>query len=214
MNRPVGRRQVLGSGAFALTGLTAGTLSGIRDADAVAPATPSLPPGAMQVASFGWEVINLNGDGANVSFKVLRDMVLDAADIDVATMIFAPPATAGFQEVLCQAAVSRQAPPSFGSAPHAYVQQPATADAASWNVDNPNGAAVVGDSVLSQDKFVSIILKSWVPLDGTASSAARHVNTEPGLLLRSGDYLAFHMDHAGVSVDGEMQVVVNYHLAR
>jgi hypothetical protein len=28
--------------------------------------------------------------------------------------------------------------------------------------------------------------------------------------LRKGDYLAFHMDHAGVQVDGEMQVSLGY----
>jgi hypothetical protein len=187
-------------------------LSGTRDAEAVERATTPAPPGAKQVASFGWEIINLNGNGANVSFEVLHDLVLDAADIDVATMLFVPPANPGFQEVLCQAAVSRQAPPTSSGVPHAYLRQPATADAGSSNIDNPNDVLVVGDGVLSQDKFVSIILKSWVPVDGTASSASRHVHTEPGLQLGSGDFLAFHMDHAGVEVDGEMQVVVNYHL--
>jgi hypothetical protein len=32
------------------------------------------------------------------------------------------------------------------------------------------------------------------------------------LQLNAGDYLAFHMDHAGVSVDCEMQVVLGYTL--
>ena len=59
---------------------------------------------------------------------------------------------------------------------------------------------------------MSIILKSWVPLDGTASSASRHVHTEPNLVLQRGDYLMFHMDHSGVKVKGEMQVVLTYEL--
>ena len=35
---------------------------------------------------------------------------------------------------------------------------------------------------------------------------------QPGLLLERGDYLMFHMDHAGVQVKGEMQVVLTYAL--
>jgi len=162
------------------------------------------------MVSFGWEVSNLHNNGADVSFEVLDDIVLTAADIDVATMILSLPSAPGFQEVLCQAAAFRQTTPTYGTPPQVYLQPPATKDFGATTYDNPNGLSIGGDSPPYQDKWMSIILKAWVPADGTASSASRHIHTEPMLALRRGDYLAFHMDHAGVGVDGEMQVVLGY----
>ncbi len=147
-----------------------------------------------------------------MSFEVLEDLVLVAADVDVATVLMSLPSTAGFQEVLCQAAISRQAPPAYGPAPTAYLQSPITTDFGKVAYYNPSNIYTVGDGAPLQDKFVSIILKSWVPLDGTASSASRHVHTEPDMALQQGDYLMFHMDHSGVEVKGEMQMVLAYEL--
>jgi hypothetical protein len=177
----------------------------------LASAVASTSPGRHQAVSFGWEVVNLHGNGADVSFEVLEDVVLSSADVDVATMVTSLPATAGFEEVLCQAAIFRQAPPTYGPAPTAYLETPATTDFGKATYYNPSNVYIVGNSPPFQDVFVSIILKSWVPLDGTASSASRHIHTEPDVALAQGDYLAFHMDHAGVEVDGEMQVVLGYH---
>ena len=212
MPEPIGRRHLLGGGVLALAGLTAGAIAGTSDvASAASPPTPT-SPGNSQSISFGWAVDDLHGNGADVSFEILEDLVLVAADVDVATVVLTLPSTAGFQEVLCQAAIFRQAPPSFGPPPPAYLQSPISSDFGDLEYYNPSGIAIVGDSAPLQDKFVSVILKSWVPLDGTASSASRHVHTEPDMALRQGDYLAFHMDHAGVEVKGEMQVVLSYGL--
>jgi len=209
MPEPIGRRQVLGAGALALTGMSAGAIVGMPS---VASATTATSPGNSQSISFGWAVDDLHDNGADVSFEVLVDLVLVAADVDVATVVMSLPPTAGFQEVLCQAAISRQAPPAYGPAPTAYLQSPITTDFGKVAFYNPSNIYTVSDGAPLQDKFVSIILKSWVPLDGTASSASRHVHTEPNMALQQGDYLMFHMDHSGVEVKGEMQVVLDYEL--
>ncbi|MGA9981010.1 MAG: hypothetical protein WBQ08_20480 [Candidatus Sulfotelmatobacter sp.] len=57
-----------------------------------------------------------------------------------------------------------------------------------------------------------MILKTWVPADGTASSTSRHVSVARSLALNAGDYLVFNMSHAGVPGDAEMQVVLQYAL--
>ena len=210
MPGPVGRRQLLGGGALALAGLSAGAIVGTSGVASAADAATS--PGHSQSISFGWAVDDLHDNGADVSFEILEDLVLVAADVDVATVLMSLPSTAGFQEVLCQAAISRQAPPAYGPAPAGYLESPITTDFGKVAYYNPSGIATVGDAAPLQDKFVSIILKSWVPLDGTASSASRHVHTEPDMTLQKGDYLMFHMDHSGVEVKGEMQVVLAYAL--
>lgn len=43
---------------------------------------------------------------------------------------------------------------------------------------------------------------------GTASSAERHLHTDLNTPVGPGDFLAFHMDHAGLQVDAEVQVVI------
>jgi hypothetical protein len=63
---------------------------------------------------------------------------------------------------------------------------------------------------LNQDQFFSVILKTWVPADGTASAASRQFVGYPSLQINTGDYLVFHMDHEGVALDAEMQVVLAY----
>lgn len=219
MPQPIGRRQVLG-GAFALAGVTTGAVAavpGLASATKRSTGTPeegtpvaSTSPGPYQVVSFGWEVVNLHDNGADVTLEVLEDVILSFADVDVATMVTSLPAEAGFEEVLCQAAISRQAPPTYGPAPTAYLQPQATTDFGKATYYNPSNVYIVGNSPPLQDVFLSIILKSWVPLDGTASSTSRHIRTEPDMPIAQGDYLAFHMDHSGVEVDGEMQVVLGY----
>jgi hypothetical protein len=164
----------------------------------------------MQAASFGWEIVDAHGNGADVFVEVQDEFVLKSADVDVATMITSLPPAPGFQEVLCQAGVSRARAPTFSSPPQAYLSQPPSPDFGGVGTFNPNGVLVLADAFPAQDKFVSIILKSWVPADGASSSAARHVSVLPELELHRGDYLVFHMDHAGVQVDVEMQVVLGY----
>jgi hypothetical protein len=162
------------------------------------------------VASFGFEITNLNGNGADAYFPVAKNMTLNSFNIDVALMLDSTSASGG-AEVLCQARVSRGGPPTF-SGTSGYLPFPTSSDFGSVATYNPANLTIVDNSSLSQDLFYSVILKTYIPADGTASSTHRQVFGQPALQLNAGDYLAFHMDHDGVPVDCEMQVVLNYTL--
>lgn len=162
------------------------------------------------VASFGFEIVNLNGNGADAYFPVAKNMMLNTFNIDAALMLVST-TSGGFAEVLCQGRVSRAGPPTF-SGTAGYLPSPASADFGPVANYNPANLQIVGNGTLTQDLFYSVILKSYVPADATASSTHRQVFGQPALQLNAGDYLAFHMDHAGVPVDCEMQVVLNYTL--
>jgi hypothetical protein len=209
------RAFLLGGGALVLAGLTAGALGAPRDAASaeVEGRARVEQKGAGMVArtaSFGWELSNLDNNGADAYFKVTRRMTLSFAEVDVAFMITTPPASPGFAEVLCTASVSRGRRPTFSAGPQAYDEPPVSADFGTVQLYNPNNLTGPFNRRLGQDAFLAVILKSWVPTDGTGSHTARHVRTEPALTLDAGDYLVFHMDHAGVSGDAEMQVVLGY----
>lgn len=169
------------------------------------------PTKTLSVVSFGWEITDLDDNGADVYFPVQRDMVFESLDVDVATMLTALPSAPGFLEVLCTGAVGRGAPPTFGPAPQAYLEPPASDNFGTIAAKSAQGLTVgIGPSTPGQDGFFAVILKAFAPSTGAASSASRHVHSEPGLLLNRGDFLGFHMDHAGVPLDGEMQVVIGY----
>lgn len=215
MSDKVTRRDLIGGGALALAGITGGRV--INPSRGTRPLSTAMltsdatdVPSPQEIASFGWEVSDIHNDGADVYFEVLADIVVTVADIDVATMITGLPTSPGFEEVLCQAAVSRGGPPKFSSPPQVYLSQPMSPNFGDLTIYNPTGLSIAADGHPYQDKFFSVILKSWVPSDGTASSTARHVTATPNLALDRGDYLAFHMDHAGVQVDVEMQAVLAY----
>jgi hypothetical protein len=140
-------------------------------------------------------------------------MVVSAVDIDVAFMITALPANPGFAEILCRAAVSPGARPKFYKGdPGASFESPQSADFGTTHIHNPNNLNVGDDGYLLQNIFYSVILKTFVPADGAASSTSRHVSMARSLMLNAGDYLVFNMSHAGVPGDGEMQVVLQYTL--
>lgn len=215
----VQRRQFLGQGLFLLVGLSTGTInwlscasSGDRtqtttDDNHVSEGTVA----SNQSVSFGWEITDLNGNGANVSFRVQKNLLLASLNIDVALMITKTPASPGFTEILCQGGVSRGISPGFNAGPGPdYLPAVASSDFGAVSLSNPNNLTAVLNSTLAQDVFYSVILKAFVPSDGSASSASRQVFAQPNLQLNAGDYLMFHMDHAGVPCDGEMQVVLNY----
>jgi len=188
-------------------GLAVGVLASAGCAVSKAATTTTNAP---RSAAFGWEVENLNGNGANAYFSVPVGMVLNSVNIDVSAMPFAVNGS-GFAEVLCYGGVSRQAVPIFdNSGGHDYISFALSSDFGSVTLVNPNNLNMAYDGKLYQDKFIAVILKTWVPSDGTASATARNVTAYPSLTLNSGDYLAFHMDHSGISVDAEMQVVINY----
>src|SRR5271163_4595593 len=137
------------------------------------------------VAGFGWEMSNLNNNGADAYFVVSKLMILSTFNIDVAFMLTTAPPFVAFAEVLCQAGVSRGGPPSFETGQHAYLDPPTSADFGPVTWYNPNSMPMNGDQVVFQDLFYSVILKSWVPIDGTASSASRQVMGQPSLLLNA-----------------------------
>jgi hypothetical protein len=195
------RRGFLKSGGLVLGALTAGTVTPV---DATTTVTGS------KIAGFGWEIGNIANNGATVFFRVRRGMILQWADIDVAFMITSAPAVPGFAEVLCRAGVSRGARPSFSGPPPDYIVFPASPDFDGVQIRNPNHLSVGSDGVLLQDAFYQVILKSWVPVNETASSTSRNAHVEPDLMLSRSDFLVFHMDHAGVPGDAEMQVTMSY----
>ena len=197
-----GRREFLRGGSLAVGALAA---EGCSVSKASASST------GPQVAGFGWEVGNLFGNGADMYFEVFSDIVLNSVNIDVSAAILATPSTAGFAEILCMAGVSRQALPTFNnSGGHAYINFPSSSGFGSVTPANPNNLTLYFDQTLSQDQFLAVTLKTWVPADGTASSTSRQVLAYPSLNVNAGDYLVFHMDHEGVGVNAEMQVIINY----
>ena len=158
------------------------------------------------------EISDINNNGADLYFEVLNAMVLDSIDIDVAFMLTGPPAQAGFAEVLCMGGVSRGTKPTFSDPPAAYINLPPSPNFARLAVHNPNNLSNGVGGVVS-GLFYTVILKTWVPVDGTASSTYRHVVVSPGLVLSKGDFLVFHVDHAGVGGDVEMQTSFQYTLS-
>ena len=172
-------------------------------------------PQNRRVVSFGWELVDLFNNGADVYFPVEVDMHMVSVEVDIATMLFLGPKAPGPGplEVLCTGAVGRGAPPSFGPPPQAGLTQPASSNVGSIATYNPAGLDVAVDpSTAGQGGFLRITLKAWSPTDGSASSASRHVRTTPDMRLDRGDYLGFHMEHSGPLVDAELQVVIGYHL--
>jgi hypothetical protein len=169
-------------------------------------------PTNRRVISFGWELVDLFNDGADVYYPVEADIDVTSLDVDIATMLFLLPTAPGTLEVLCTGAVGRGAPPSFGSPPEAVMSEPASSDFGALTTYNPSGLDVaVNPSTPGQGGFLRIILKAWSPADGAASSTFRHVRTTPDLRLQKGDYLGFHMEHSGLLVDAELQVVIGYY---
>jgi len=195
------RRGFLKSGSIVLGALTAGTLTPINATTTV---TES------KIAGFGWEIGNLDNNGANVSFVIRQGMILQWVDIDVAFMITSPPTVPGFAQVLCSAGVSRGARPNFSGPPEDFILFPTSPDFGAVRVHNPNHLSVGFDGGLLQDAFYQVILKSWVPVDGTASSTSRNAHVEANLVLSTNDVLVFHMNHGGVPGDAEMQVTMSY----
>jgi hypothetical protein len=202
------RRSFVGGSGLALAGV-AGAVTGLSSEARAqqASATPSF-------ASFGWELVNLNNNGADIFFEVTNNLVLSAADFDVAFMLTSPPSAPGFVEVLCRAAVCPGAQPMFYKGdPGASFVSPASPNFGKVKIHNPHGLNLGNDGYLLQNVFFSVILKSWVTADGTASSTSRHVRLAQSLALNAGDYLVFNMSHGGVSGDCEMQVTFEYLLS-
>jgi hypothetical protein len=212
------RRTFLAQGALVLAGITAGTLTPMEammntkrreflKQISPVPAAQSGDP----VVGFGWEIVNIDNNGADVFFEVRDTMILNTINVDVAFMITNLPAQPGFAEVLCDGGVSRGAKPNFSAPPQAYIGFPASSNFGELTLHNPNKLNV-GLGGVVQDLFFNVILKTWVPENGAGGYTSRQVYAQPGLALNPADYLVFHMDHAGVGGDVEMQAVLQYTL--
>gem|GEM_PF-2002272 len=216
------RRTFLIEGVLVLGGISAGTFTPLEAAmnvrgrreflTAVSPAVGAAGAAAQDpVVGFGWEIVNINNNGADVFFEVRDTMVLNSINIDVSFMITSAPTQAGFAEILCDGGVSRGAKPTFNAPPAAYLNLPPSANFGELTPHNPNKLNI-GLGGVVQDLFFNVILKTWVPTDGTGGYTSRQVHAQPSLALNKGDYLMFHMDHAGVGGDVEMQAVLQYTL--
>jgi hypothetical protein len=204
-----GRREFVSGGGLALAGVAAGTIAGLNPSPASA---DDENPSNRRIAGFGWELANLDNNGADVYFEVISNMILNSASIDVAFVITATPSNPGFAEVLCRAAFSRGAPKFVHGDPGAPFVSPASSDFGTLQTYNPRKLNLGADGYFLQNVFYNVILKTWVPDNGVASATSRHVSSTPLLPLTAGDYLTFHMNHAGVPGDCEMQVVLEYTL--
>ena len=200
-----GRRALVGG--LALTGIGAGTVTGLISSSARGAEEASV---ASKTAGFGWEIVDLNNNGADVYLEVASSMTLIAVDIDAAFTITSAPTSPGLAEVLCRATVSRGSPKFVEGEPSAPVLSPPSANFGRLQIYNPHDLNIGADGFALQDVLCSVIVKTWVPASGTASGASRHVRATPSLALDARDYLVFHMDHAGVPGDAEMQVVLEY----
>jgi hypothetical protein len=158
-------------------------------------------------AGLGWEVENLHNNGADIYFQISHAIRIDYVDLDVAYMVTAP--SAGFAEVLFSLGLT-PGTPQFTGPPQAYQAFPADPDFGVGQIVNPEGLGMAGGGQPSGAELVNLILKSFVPADGTGSQDQRHVTLPLSVDAPAGSYLACHMDHDGVAVNCEMQLVVGY----
>jgi len=200
------RRSFLLTGRDMVVGaLTAGTL--VACASGGPSTVQAQTSQSSNIAAFGWEINNLGVNGGAVFLKVQRSMVLNLVDVDLSFSPLVAPAQAGFSDVLCRGHVSRGGPPSFVGAEVNYFPPSSPAFGAIQSF-NPASLQLVSDNQPFQDTFLNVILKSWIPLDATASQSYRHVQIAPALSVNAGDYLAFTMSGGEITVDAEMQVIM------
>jgi len=163
----------------------------------------------LKTAGFGWEVINLHNNGVDLYAEVLRNVTFRWLDLDASYMITSVPASPNFAEVLFTMSISKEKP-KFSPPPQLYESLPSVTDFRELEVHNPNSLKMVGGGKLVEGSLVRLILKSWVPVDGSGSQDHRHIFLPLGLRVEKGDYIVFHADHAGTEVDFEVQGVIAY----
>src|SRR5215467_4578692 len=91
-----------------------------------------------------------------------------------ASKINSATSAAWIAEVLCTGGISRGGPPTFSPPPQVYPNFSASLDFANVTGVNPNGLIVGSDGALGQGDLYEVILKTWVPRDGTASATSRN----------------------------------------
>lgn len=211
MGGSLNRRHMLsGGGSIVLAGLTAGAVvPGLARPTAADAAAAS---GTAQAAGIGWELVNLDDDGADIYFEIVNAMTIHTLDFDVAMMIMSAPSAAGTAEVLAGVALTPTAP-TFASGPDAYQEIPNSADFGGVQTNNPNGLTMSYDSHPGQGYLTRVALRSWVPVTGTAAHQHRHVVLPLAIGVTAGSYLTLSMSHAGIPVDCEIQTTIVYTLS-
>jgi hypothetical protein len=209
-----GRRAFLASGTMALGSAAACAMPGVKPSpmqSAPAPTTGS------QSAVIGWEICDIDNNGADMFFVVNNAMTLNSVNIDISFVPTTLPTTGqgGVAEVLCGGSVSRGGPPAFNAGAQSYSVSAPSANFGSTNTYKGNSSLVIDvPPNVAQDGFCAVILKTWLPIDGAASATSRQYLANPSLALNQNDYLVFHMDHSGCGPgDVEMQIVLQYTLA-
>jgi hypothetical protein len=202
------RSFLLTGGEMVVGALAAGTLIACGSSRETNP-TIVHAQGSANLAVFGWEINNLNGGGAAAYFKVQSNLVLNLIDMDVCFCPLSLPQQPGLTEVLCRGQVSRGAPPVFNTAGQLFFP-PSSPAFGPLQTLNPGGLQIGMDSQPFQDTFISVILKSWVPGDGTAAATYRHLQISPSISLSAGDYLVFTMNGGEITLDAEMQVILGF----
>lgn len=197
------RRALAAGGAIATGGLVAAQVASAGPASADSAAPP------IHTAGFGWELVDLHNNGADLYFPVQDRVILRFLEFDTAFMLTAPPPSPGIIEILYTGGV-HTGTPTFGDPPQVYEEFPHDDTFGQGVMVNPNNLTGPFNDHFGKGQFLSLILKSWSPADGTASSSERHVHTDLWTPVEPGDFLAFHMDHAGLQVDAEVQVVIGY----
>jgi len=200
------RNFLLAGGEMVVGALTAGSL--------IACGSSSHPTvvhaqGSSNIATFGWEINNLNNGSAAAYFKVQSNLTLNLVDMDVCVCPLSLPKQPGLTEVLCRGQVSRGGPPAFNTAGLLFFP-PSSSAFGPLQTLNPGGLQIGMDGQPFQDTFLSVILKSWVPGDGTAAATYRHVQISPSISLSAGDYLVFTMNGGEITLDAEMQVILGF----
>ncbi len=199
------RRRFLLEGTLAFAGVTAGAVTMFSGC-----ASSGVAKG-FRTAGFSWAISDLDGGGAYTYFRVANEVALETVNIDGAFVPLMSAATTSFEQVLCQAWVSRGVLPTFGNdGGNGTSARRASKDFGPITVYNPNSLVVACDEAPLQDVFYSVILKSWVPTDKTDSATSRAIFGWPSLMLHIGDYLVFSVDHTGVPGNVEIQVVLEY----
>ena len=130
------RRAFVSGSGLALAGVAAGAITSLTSSSARASTQPK-----SRIASFGWEVTNLDNNGADIYSQVRGGMTLSSVNIDTAFMITSTPTSPGFAEVLCRAAVSHGVPKFVHGDTGAPFVSPESPNFGRVHVYNPNALA-------------------------------------------------------------------------
>ena len=153
------RRAFVSGSGLALAGVATGAITGLTSSSVRANTPPNL-----RVASFGWEVTNLDNNGADVYFQVRSSMTLISVNIDTAFMITSPPSGALASPKCC---AERRFPVALRSSSTAIREHHLFLRRAQFRTRPrstiPISLNLVNDGFVLQDIFYNIILKTWVP---------------------------------------------------